>query len=161
MDDIVLGDDMVIPAVVLAQDRSVLAGDQAAEAFQGGIEGYDGIGLFQYFSDLFAFDILAIAHHSAEEAALADGADHFSALEDGQVLYIVFLHQFEGFGNGLSGFYRDQSFSAPSCDDVFEGLYVQEASFHHPLVVVYLSYVAAAVVVEDHHYQVVLFQEVF
>src|SRR5882757_1263526 len=152
MDDIVLSDDVVIPAVVLAQYSPIFPGDEAAEPFQGGVEGNNGIGLFQHFSDLFPLNVLSIAHHTDKEPAFTNGADDFVLLYDGQVFHIIFLHQLEGLCHGLPGGHRDQTFGSPARYDVLESLHIQETSFYHPLIVVDLTHIPAAVIVEDHHH---------
>ena len=64
---IVFGYDVIFAALVSAEYGSVLSGDERTDPFQRCIEGNNGIGLFEHFADLFAFDIGAIAHHAGEE----------------------------------------------------------------------------------------------
>src|SRR5689334_17593830 len=83
LNNIVFSDDVVIPAVIFAQNGAIFPGYEAAEPFQGSVKGDDGIGFFEHFPDLFAFDVLSIAHHPGEQTTFADGADGFSLPEDG------------------------------------------------------------------------------
>src|SRR6185437_2743163 len=158
MNDIVFGDDLVIAAVILPEHGSILPGNQGAESFQWGIEGNHRVSFFKQVADPPAFEIDAIVHQPAKETAFADGAYRFSVPENGQVFDVVFLHYVEGFGDGVFGAGGDQLFSTAARDDILEGFDVEETAFDHPLIVVDLADITAAVVVQDHHDEVVFFE---
>lgn len=57
LNNIILGDDMIIATIVLTQYCTIFPGDETADPFEGGVEGYYRIGFFQNLSDLFVFDV--------------------------------------------------------------------------------------------------------
>ena len=148
---------MVIPAVVFGEDGAVLPGDQVAEPFQGGVEGYDGVWLFQHLRNLFILDIQAVIDHSGKQAALADRPQQFPLPDHGEVFHIVFLHQCKGLRHRLIRPERDQAFSAAARDEILECLDIEETPFHHPLIVISLTDIAAAMIVQDHHHEIAFF----
>jgi len=161
LDHIVFSDDMVVVAVVFAQYCSIFTIDEAAQSFQWGVEGDNGIGFFQHFTYLPAFEVSAVGHHAGEKPAFANGTDYIVVLQYGKIVDVVFLHQFKRFGNGLPGAGSDQSFGAAAGYDILEGLDGHESPFHHPLIVINFTYIATSVIVQDDDYQIVFFQAIF
>jgi len=47
---------------------------------------------------------------------------------------LYFLHDLDGFCNGLFRRDCDQTLCTRACDDIFKGFDIQETSFHHPLI---------------------------
>src|SRR5580698_4943710 len=151
---------MIVAAVVPAQHCAVLPGDEAAQSFQRSIEADNRVGFLEDFGDLFVFQIRGTRHHPREEAAFADRTDHFPFAEDWQIFDMVFLHEFEGFGDRLVGSSSNEPCCSATCDNVLERFYVHESSFHHPLVIVNLTYIPAAVIMQDYYDKIILLEEI-
>src|SRR6185312_10132576 len=157
---VVFRHDVIIATVILSENRAVFACDQIAQPLQRRVETNHRIWLFQHFMDLFSLQIGGSGHHPRKETAFADGADQFARLQDRQVFDMVFLHELERFVDRLVRGGCDQPFGAATGNDVFERLDIHESALHHPLVIVDLADIPAAVVVEDDHDEIALFQQV-
>jgi hypothetical protein len=49
-------------------------------------------------------------------------------------------------------------FTAAAADNIFESLYVKKSAFYHPLIIIDLGHIAAAMVMKDANNQVVFLQ---
>ena len=73
------------------------------------------------------------------------------------ILDLIFLHQGNGFHYGLFRGYRNKPQPAAAVDYVAAGFHVQESSFQHPFVIIYLAHIAASMVVEYANNHIVFF----
>ena len=76
----------------------------------------------------------------------------------GYMLYVILLHQRQCVHHLAVLVYGHQPAATQATYQVTHGIHFQEATVHHPFVIVYLGHIAAAVVVKYHHYHIVLFQ---
>lgn len=55
----------------------------------------------------------------------------------------------------------DQTLCTTTTYYIFKGLYIQETSFQHPLVVIYFTNIAASMIVKDQYYHIIPRKPVF